>query len=189
MVHEDIQLLLDEAKDHMGKTLDHLNHELAKFRVGRATPAMLEGIKVEFYGSMMPLNQVSSVSAPAPDLIVVQPWDKSALGGIERAIIAANLGLNPSNDGQMIRVPVPPLSEERRRELVKTASTRAEDARVAIRNVRRSTKDEIKSIQQEHSLPEDMRYEGEDILQEMTDEHIEKVEDMLKRKEEDIMEV
>jgi len=132
---------------------------------------------------------MASVSAPQPDLLVIQPWDSSSLGEIERAIMTANMGFNPSNDGTFIRIPVPPLSEERRKELVKTARARGEDARVAIRNVRRHSKDEIKHTQQNENLPEDMRYEGEEDLQRITDEHIHKIDDYLERKEAEIMEV
>ncbi|HEX7071291.1 MAG TPA: ribosome recycling factor, partial [Rhodothermales bacterium] len=140
---ESLQLLLDDAEEHMKKTLEHLRTELNTIRAGRATPAMLETVRVEFYGSVMPLNQLASISAPQPDLLVVQAWDRSATGAIEKAIIAANLGMNPSNDGTLIRIPVPPPSEERRRELVKGAKTRGEEAKVAIRNIRRTTKDDI----------------------------------------------
>lgn len=189
MVDEMIRLLLDEAEEHMQKSLDYLGTELSHIRAGRANPSMLDGLRVEFYGSQMPLNQVSSVSAPSPDLLVVQPWDKSALGEIERAIMSANLGLNPSNDGVLIRIPVPPLSEERRRELVKAAHTRGEDAKIAIRNIRRSIKDQIKKVQQEEHLSEDMRYEGESELQDLTDRSIDRIDKMLERKEGEIMEV
>ncbi len=189
MVNDEIQLILDEAEDHMTKSLEHMATELSHIRAGRATPMMLDGIRVEFYGAVMPLNQVASISAPAPDLIVVQPWDRSALSEIERSIKAANLGFNPSNDGSLIRIPVPPLSEERRRELVKAAQTRGEETRVAVRNVRRTAKDEIKKTQKEQSLPEDMRYEGESILQGITDKMIEKVDEILAKKESEIMEV
>jgi ribosome recycling factor len=189
MVNDEIQLILDEAEDHMKKSIEHLGQELNHIRAGRATPVMLDGIRVEFYGALMPLNQVASVSAPAPDLIVVQPWDRSALQEIERSIKAANLGFNPSNDGSLIRIPVPALSEERRRELVKAVQTRGEETRIAVRNVRRSSKDEIKKVQKEQSLPEDMRYEGESILQGITDKMIQKVDEVLAKKESEIMEV
>ena len=189
MVDDSILLLLEEARESMHKSLEYLSGELNHIRAGRATPSMLDGIRVEFYGSQMPLNQVASISAPSPDLLVVQPWDKSALGTIERAVIAANLGLNPSNDGTLIRIPVPPLSGERRQELVKAAHTRGEEAKIAVRNIRRSIKDQIKKVQQEEHLSEDMRYEGEDRLQKLTDDHIEQIDKMLERKEHEITEV
>jgi ribosome recycling factor len=189
MFDESIKLILDEAEASMDKTIDHLRSELHTIRAGRATPAMLDGVKVDYYGSLTPLNQMASLSAPQADLIVVQPWDRSSLGAIERAIAAANLGLNPSNDGQLIRIPVPPPTEERRRDLAKTARGRGEDAKIAIRNIRRSAKDEVKSIQQEEKLSEDMRFEAEDVIQKMTDKHIEHIEQLLDRKEAEIMEV
>lgn len=189
MVDENIQLILDDAEERMDKTLEHLGSELSTIRAGRATPAMLSGVRVNYYGSVTPLNQMANVSAPQPDLLVVQPWDRSALNDVERAIQEANLGLNPSNDGSMIRLPVPPLSEERRRDLVKVARSRGEDAKVSIRQIRRHAKDDIKSTQQSENLPEDMRYEGEEILQKLTDQHIDKIDSILDRKEAEVMEV
>jgi ribosome recycling factor len=189
MLDENLLLVLEDAKEHMEKSLEHIVSELRTIRAGRATPSMLEGVRVEYYGSQSPLSQMANVSAPQPDLIVVQPWDRSALGDIERAIIAANIGLNPGNDGTVIRLPVPPLSEERRRDLVKTAKVRGEEGKVAIRNVRRHSKDHIKSSVKEESLPEDMGYEAEDRLQKLTDGFIAKIDDLLSRKEEEIMEV
>ena len=189
MLDEMIQLILEDAKERMDKALEHLRSELTGIRAGRATPAMLENIKVDYYGSSTPLNQMASVSAPQADLLVIQPWDASALNDIEKAILAANIGVNPSNDGALIRVPIPPLSEERRKDLAKSARGRGEDGRVAIRNIRRNLKDEIKSVQQTENLPEDMRYEGEEQLQKLTDSYIGKIDDYLDRKEKEIMEV
>ncbi|MEM1128338.1 MAG: ribosome recycling factor [Bacteroidota bacterium] len=189
MFDENIELILEDAKDHMEKSIDHLRAELNTLRAGRATPAMLEGVRVDYYGSQTPLNQMANVNAPQPDLLVVQPWDRSSLPLIERAIMEANLGLNPSNDGSLIRIPVPAPTEERRRELVKTARARGEDAKVSIRNVRRHAKDDIKSTQQELSLSEDERYGAEDNLQKLTDAYVKKVDQVLDRKEEDIMAV
>ncbi len=189
MVDDSIQLLLDEAEEHMEKTLEWLRHELHTIRAGRATPAMVDGVRVDYYGTQTPLNQMASVNAPQHDLIVIQPWDRSALRDIEKAIQSANLGLNPSNDGSLIRIPIPPLSEERRRDLVKAAKGRGEEAKVGIRNVRRNSKDEIKRVQEQEKLSEDMRYEAEDLLQKMTDEHIAKVDRLLEHKEAEIMEV
>lgn len=189
MVDDSIQLLLDDADEHMSKTLDWLRTELNGVRAGRATPAMVDNVRVDYYGSHTPLNQMASVNAPQADLLVIQPWDRSALNDIEKAIRAANLGLNPSNDGNIIRIPVPPLSEERRRDLVKTARARGEEAKIGIRNIRRSTKDEIKRLQQDEALPEDMRFEGEESLQGLTDKYTERIDQILQRKEEEIMEV
>jgi len=152
MIHEDLQLILEDASEHMDKTIEHLRHELMSIRAGRATPSMLENVRVDYYGSTTPLNQMASINAPQPDLLIVQPWDATALADIEKAIMSANLGLNPSNDGAMIRLPVPPLSEERRRDLVKAARTRGEEAKVSIRNVRRHAKDHLKSTQADENL-------------------------------------
>ena len=154
MIHEELELILEDASEHMAKSIDHLRQELMSIRAGRATPSMLENVKVDYYGSITPLSQMASINAPQADLLVVQPWDASALADIEKAIQSANLGLNPSNDGAMIRLPVPPLSEDRRRDLVKAARTRGEDAKVAVRNVRRHAKDHVKSTQNEENLPE-----------------------------------
>jgi len=186
---ETLQLILEEAREHMEKSLAHLRSELAALRAGRATPAMLENLRVDYYGTMTPLLQLASITAPQPDLLVVQPWDRSALGAIERAIMHANLGLTPSNDGTIIRIPVPPLSEERRKELVRAARVRAEEARVAIRNIRRHAKEEIKKAKDTENLPEDLCHMAEEELQKLTDAYIEKINHLLERKEADIMEV
>ncbi len=189
MLDELIELILDDAREHMDKTLARLQGELNVIRAGRASPVMLQNVRVDYYGTQTPLNQMASVNAPQPDLLVVQPWDSSALAAIEKAILAENLGLNPSNDGQLIRVPVPPLSEERRRNLVKTARSRGEEAKIALRNIRRHAKDEIKATQEEEGLSEDMRYLAEDKLQTLTNEYGETVDKILDRKQEAIMEV
>lgn len=189
MLHEDIQMLLDEADETMDKAIEHLVVEFSAIRAGRATSAMVDNIKVDYYGTPTPIGQMASVSAPQPDLIVIQPWDATAIAAIEKAIIASSLGMNPSNDGILVRIPIPPLSEERRKDLVKSAKARGEDAKVAIRNIRRHAKDHIKSTQQEQKLPEDMRFEGEEVLQKLTDRHTDRIDDMMTRKEAEIMEV
>ena len=189
MIHEKLTSILDDAREHMEKSFEYLLSELKSIRAGRATPAMLENVRVNYYGSQTPLNQMASVNAPQPDLLVVQPWDRSTLADIEKAIQVANLGLNPSNDGSVIRLPVPPLSEERRRDLVKSTHTRGEEAKVAIRNIRRHAKDHIRSSQKEDNLPEDMQYEADDQLQKLTDDFADKVDSLLSRKEAEIMEV
>lgn len=189
MLDEEFELILEDARDHMEKTLEHLRSELNSIRAGRATPSMLENVRVDYYGTKTPLNQMASVSAPQPDLLVVQPWDSSALSNIEKSIISENLGLNPNNDGKIIRIPVPPLSEERRRDLVKTARSRGEEAKIAIRNVRRHAKDHIKTVKEEESLSEDRQYLAEEKLQEMTNAYTEKIDTVLERKEAEIMEV
>ena len=153
MLHQHIKKIIDDASSTMDKAYQHLVVELQAVRAGRATPAMIENVRVDVYGTQMPLNQVGSISAPQPDMLVVQAWDASSLGAIEKAIMSASMGLNPSNDGTVVRIPVPPLSEERRRDLVKTARSRGEEAKVAIRNIRRHAKDEVKSIQAARICP------------------------------------
>ncbi|MEM6325964.1 MAG: ribosome recycling factor [Bacteroidota bacterium] len=189
MIDDLLTLILDDTRDQMRHSLEHLASELDTIRAGRANPAILDGVRVEAYGSQMPLNQVASVSAPAADLLVIQPFDRGTLGEIERGIHAANLGLNPTNDGTLIRIGIPPLTEERRRELAKTAKSRTEDAKISIRNVRRNAKSEIQKTAKAESLSEDMEYEAEATLQTLTDEMSGKAEAMLARKEKDIMSV
>jgi len=189
MLDELLELILSESTDQMERSLQHLTNELLSLRAGRATPAMLENVRVEFYGSVSPLNQVSTVNAPQPDLLVVTPWDKSSISAIEKAIQSANLGLNPSNDGTLIRVPVPPLTEDRRKVLCKRVRQIGEQTKVSIRNTRRSTKDELKSTQETEKLSEDMRYHAEDLLQKETNRYISAIDEILREKEADIMEV
>ncbi len=189
MIDDTLSLLLDDARQQMHKSLEHLAHELNHIRAGRASTSMVDEVRVDAYGQQMPLNQVASVSAPQSDLIVIQPWDKSTLGPIERAITAANLGLNPTNDGSLVRIAIPPLTEERRRELAKAARAQGEEAKISVRNVRRTIKDEIKKATDAESLSEDMRYESEAKLQSLTDEYVGKVDEMLEKKETDIMAV
>ena len=173
----------------MEKALDHFRSELRSIRTGRASPAMLQTIKVDYYGSQTPLEQIASVTAPQADLLIVQPFDTNALEDIERAIMKSDLGFNPSNDGAQIRVPVPPLSEERRKELAKKASERAEEARISIRNTRRNVKERLKQVEKNENLSEDVRYAAEQDLQDLTDTYTDKVDQLVERKEEEIMQV
>lgn len=189
MIDPLLQALLDDAEVHMRKTLDHLDAELSTIRAGRANAAMLDGVRVDAYGSSMPLNQVASVSAPQADLITVQPWDKGQIGAIERGITLANLGLNPTNNGNSILLAIPPLTEERRRELVKSARAKGEDAKVAIRNARRHAKDALKKTATAEHLSEDTEFEAEGALQALTDAFVAKVDAALDAKEKDIMTV
>lgn len=185
---EEIQMVLEEAKEAMDKAINHLEKELTKIRAGKANPIMLDGIKVEAYGALTPLNQVSSVSAPDPRLLTVQPWDKSMLGPIEKAIMNAGLGLNPSNDGQIIRVPIPSLSEDRRIELVKRAKDEGEHAKIGIRAARQSANSDIKTLVKD-GLSEDQGKKGEDAVQALTDKYNKSVEKHLDKKETEIMTV
>lgn len=189
MIDSSLQAHLDEARQHMQKSVEHLALELSYLRAGRANAGMLDGVRVESYGQQMPLNQVASVSAPQPDLLLIQPWDKSTLGPIERAIQAANLGFNPTNDGQVIRISIPPLTEERRKELAKSARAQGEEAKVAIRNIRRSAKDDLKKTADAESVSEDSHYEAEQSLQSLTDQFTGKADDIVARKEKEIMSV
>lgn len=189
MPDDPVQDLLDEADDQMEEAVSYLQSELKTIRAGRASPSMLDNVTVEYYGSQTPLNQVASVSAPQPDLLVVQPFDHTAMQDIQRGIMKADLGLNPNNDGEKIRIPVPPLSEERRKELVETSRERAEETKISIRNVRRDAKNEIERVVEEENLSEDVYYGAEEDLQEITDTHTERADALLEQKKEQIMDV
>lgn len=189
MIVEQLKSILSEAGEAMSASITHLRAELKALRAGRANPGILDGVRVEAYGSTMPLNQLATVSAPQADLIVVKPYDKSQLSEIERGIAAANVGLHPTNDGELIRLAVPPLTEERRQELTKQARTRGEEAKVSIRNARQSAKNEIGKLAKEENISEDMHYEAEERLQNLTDEYTEKVDALLEKKEKAIMTV
>jgi ribosome recycling factor len=181
--------IIETAELEMSEAIEFLKRELSHVRAGKANPVLLDGIRVEYYGSQTPLTQMASVTAPDPRMLLITPWDKSTINPIEKAILSSGLGLNPSNDGIVIRVPLPILSEERRNELVKVAKEISERARVSIRNSRRNANDSVKSKVKNDHLPEDSRFEAEDIVQKMTDKHIEAVEEALKAKEKDILTV
>lgn len=187
MIDPQLQEILDDAEMHMDKSLDHLVADLATIRAGRANPAMLDNVRVDAYGSSMPLNQVASVSAPQPDLITIQPWDKGQIGAIERGITNAHLGLNPTNNGNSILISIPPLTEERRRDLFKGARAKGEEAKIAVRNGRRNAKDAIKKAAAAASLSEDTEFEAEGALQTLTDRYIARIDATLEAKEKDIM--
>ena len=178
-----------DCKQKMENAIDAVQREFAKLRAGKATPALLEGIRVDAYGSQTPLNQVGSVGAPEPRLLVVQPWDKSLIGAIEKAIRGSDLGLNPANDGQVVRVPIPALTEERRKDLVKVAKSNAEDGRIAVRNARRDANDSLKKAAKAGDLTEDEEKRAHDQVQEMTDKFVKEVDALLKAKEEEILEI
>jgi ribosome recycling factor len=184
-----VELINDDAKDRMDKAVSVTHAEFSKLRTGKATPALIEHVRVEAYDSSMPINQVSNISTPDPTLIVVNPYDKSLIGPIEKAIQTADLGLNPMNDGQVIRVPVPSLSEERRKELVKIAHRYAEEGRVAVRNVRRDANEHLKKTEKDSEISEDELHRALDEIQKLTDEHVHRIDELLKQKEEDIMTV
>jgi ribosome recycling factor len=180
---------LQKARQRMDGAIEALRREFASVRTGKASPALLDSVRVEAYGNPMPLNQVGTVSAPEARMLTVQPWDKTMLKAIEKALRESDLGLNPSNDGNMIRIPIPPLTEERRKEFVKMLHKLTEEARVAVRNVRRDANDEVKTRQKDEGLSEDdiRREQGE--VQKLTDQYIAKIEELMKHKEAEIMEV
>ncbi len=185
---DEIKKIFSEAEGSMSKALDHLEVELAKIRAGRANPSMLDGIYVDYYGNSTPLNQVANVNTPDARTIVIQPWEKSTLPTIEKAIQAANLGFNPQNDGVIIRIVVPPLTEDRRKDLVKRTKAEGEHAKVTIRNLRR---DSIENVKKEvkKGLPEDVQKDAETKIQQITDSYITKVDKHLDVKEKEIMTV
>lgn len=183
---EDIEIILESAKDQMKASIQHLEKELLKIRAGRANPSMLEGIRVEYYGSTTPLTQVANLSTPDARTISVQPWEKALIPEIEKAILNSNLGLNPQNNGEQIMINIPPLTEERRKDLVKKAKNEAEEARIAIRTARREANDEIKKLD---GISEDIIKDAEGRVQGVTDKHVKMVDEVLERKEEEIMHV
>ena len=181
--------VLKEAETKMGRSIEHLLQELTTIRTGRANPALVDRVMVPYYGTPTPLNQLAQISTPEARLLVIQVYDRGQLGTVEKAIRDANLGLNPASDGQVIRVPIPPLTEERRREYVKMVKTKAEEARIAIRNIRR---DEIHRIQEQEKagdLPLDASKRGQEQLQKVTDAHIGRVDAIAAHKEAEVMEV
>lgn len=182
------QNIKDGAKAKMDKSIGLLTGELSKVRTGRASPALLDGVKVDYYGSVLPLNQVASISIPEPRLIIIQPWDKQALVPIEKAIQKADLGLNPNNDGSIVRLAIPPLTTERREELIKLTMKLGEECRVAIRNIRREANNEIKKEEKDKKITEDEAFKTQEHVQKMTDEYVKKVDEVLKKKEKEIRE-
>ncbi|MBT8270907.1 MAG: ribosome recycling factor [Flavobacteriaceae bacterium] len=184
-MEEDVQILLETTKEAMDHAIEHLEKELANIRAGKASPSMLGSVMVEYYGSMTPLNQVSNVNTPDGRTITVQPWEKSMLGEIERAIMVANLGFNPMNNGESIIINVPVLTEERRLQLSKQAKSEAEDAKVGVRNARKDAHHELKKL----DISEDWQDNAEIDIQELTDKYIQKIDDMYHVKEKEIMTV
>jgi ribosome recycling factor len=178
----------ENARLKMDKSAALLAQELAKLRTGRASPALLDGVKVDYYGSTLPLNQVATVSIPEPRLIVIQPWDKSTLAEIEKAIHKSAIGITPNNDGSVIRLSIPALTTERREELVKLTQKLGEDTRVAIRNVRREANSEIKKEEKNKNISEDASFNAHEDIQKLTDEFIKRVDEILQKKEKEIRE-
>lgn len=187
-MHQEAQFCLDETDENMQIAVVHLEKEFQKIRTGKASPQMLDGIRVDYYGAMTPLDQLSNINTPDPKQIIVQPWDKSVLSLIEKAIMAANLGFNPKNEGEVLRIIVPPLTEDRRKDLVKKARNEAENARVSIRNIRRTSNETAKKLEKQGVSEDDIKKLEHDI-QEVTDKYIGKVDKLLETKEKDIMTV
>ncbi|MCK9203889.1 MAG: ribosome recycling factor [Bacteroidales bacterium] len=187
-MNEEIEFTLEETKESMNLTVQHLEKELQKVRAGKASAQMLDGVKIDYYGVMTPIEQTANVSTPDGRQIIVQPWDKNVLGLIDKAIQAANLGFNPKNEGEILRIIVPPLTEERRRDLVKKAKIEAENARIGIRNIRRTANETAKKLKKD-GIPEDEVDKLETEIQKITDDFIIKVDKIFETKEKDIMTV
>ncbi|MEO0074719.1 MAG: ribosome recycling factor [candidate division WOR-3 bacterium] len=175
-------------KEKMQKTTDLLAQEFSKIRTARANPAILDEVKVNYYGSNVPLKQVASISAPEPRMLVVQPWDRNAMSEIEKAILKAELGLNPIVEANLIRIPIPPLTEERRKELVRLCHKLAEDTKIAIRNIRREGNEQIKKLEKDKKISEDEAQKGNKKIQELTDEYIKVIDNYFTKKEKEILE-
>jgi len=180
--------VIDETNKRMNKTIEAFKKELSRVRTGRASVALLDGIKVDYYGTLMPINQVASVTVPESRLITIQPWDANVLPEIEKAILKSDLGLTPTNDGKLIRVSIPPLTEERRKELVKLVKKMGEDCKVAIRNIRRDEMDKLKTKKKDKEISEDEFFRLQDEVQKVTDKFIKKVDELVSAKEKEIME-
>jgi ribosome recycling factor len=187
-MNEDVELILEETKDRMEKALDHLEHELARLRAGRSNPALLDGVTVDYYGVISPLSLVSNINTPDAKTILIQPWEKNMLGTIEKAIMAANIGLTPVNNGEVIRIGIPPLTEERRHQIVKQVRNEGETAKISVRNARKWANDELKQLLKD-GLPEDMEKEAADKVQEMTHVYNGKIDKVVSLKEKDVMTV
>ena len=183
-----VATIVDDSAQLMRKAVEHVQQQLAKVRTGRASASMLDSVKVEYYGEPTPLAQVGSVSVPDARSIMIQPWDRTALQSIEKAILAANLGITPQNDGQVIRISVPPLTEERRKDIVKQCKKMAEEGKLAVRNIRRDANEELKKAEKTEHFSEDERKRGEDDVQKNTDKYVAEIDKILAAKEVEVME-
>jgi ribosome recycling factor len=187
MDFNDLKGMFAEVKTRMDGASDRVRRDMASVRTGRATVSLLDGVHVEAYGSKMPINQVATLSVPEPALIVAQPFDPSTMKEIEKAIRASDLGLNPSNDGKVIRIPIPALTDERRRELSRHVHKQAEEGRNVVRNVRRDANERLKKLLKDHKISEDDERKGLDQVQKMTDEHVKLIDDLQKKKDQDLL--
>jgi ribosome recycling factor len=181
--------VLTEAEDRMKKALSALDKEFARLRTGRATTSLLDGVRVDYYGTVTPLDQIASVSTPDSRTITIQPWDRKAFNDVERAILKSDLGLTPVNDGKIIRISIPPLTEDRRKDLAKVAKKYAEEAKVAIRNVRRDANEALKKKKNDKAISEDDQHKGQEDVQKLTDGYIAKTDEAFSKKEKEIMEI
>ncbi|MFP4018367.1 MAG: ribosome recycling factor [Bacteroidales bacterium] len=187
-MNDEVQAITKEAKNKMKKAVEYLSDELARIRAGKANPRILDGVYVDYYGTNTPLYQLASIGTPDAKTITIQPWDKNVLSNIEKAIMDSDLGLNPQNDGELIRLNIPPLTEERRKDLVKKVHSEGENAKVSIRNARRDANEQLKKLKNE-GIPEDETKRGEDEVQKLTDEYGKKVDEVVEAKEKEIMTV
>ena len=185
---EEINFYLDSTKESMEKAIQHTASELVKIRAGKATPEMMDGITVEYYGAPTPLNQTASVTTPDARTIMIKPWEKSILGAIERAIINSDLGLNPQNDGEQIRLNIPPLTEERRKQLAKQAKAETENGKISVRNIRKDTNEALRKLQKEGASEDDVK-RAEDRVQQLTDAYTQRLDELFAKKENEIMTV
>ena len=183
-----IESIYHETRESMDKSIDSLKNEFKRVRTGRASPSLLDGIRVEYYGTMTPLNQMASLSAPESRLITIQPWDVSVIKDIEKAILKSDLGLTPSNDGKLIRISIPPLTDEGRKQLVKVIYKTSEEHRVAVRNIRRDSNDLLKGLKKDSEISEDDAFRAQDQVQKITDKYIKLIDDVCKEKEKEILE-
>lgn len=183
-----IESIYQETKDNMGKSIDALKNEFNRVRTGRASLTILDGIRVDYYGTLTPLNQMANLSVPESRLITIQPWDVSVIKEVEKAILKSDLGLTPSNDGKIIRISIPPLTEERRKELVKVINKISEDHKIAVRNIRRDSNELLKGLKKDGDISEDDAFKAQDQVQKITDEHIKLIDDVNKDKEKEILE-
>lgn len=181
--------VLKESEQKMKQVVEKAKNEFATIRTGRATPSLLENIRAEYYGTMTPINQMAKISVPEPRQLLIQPWDKSVIKAIEKAILKSDLGINPNVDGDLIRLVIPQLTEERRKEMVKVLKNKTEEMRVAIRNIRRDANEELKELENIGELSEDNYHRGLENIQELTNEYIEKIDSLSEEKEKEIMEV
>lgn len=187
-MEEEVQIILEDASEMMEKALERLEREMDKVRAGRANPKMLESVLVDYYGAQTPISQVANVNTPDPRTIAIQPWEKGLIPAIEKAIMAANLGMNPDNNGEIVRINVPALTEERRKDLVKQVKKMGEEARISIRNIRRDANDTFKNMKKD-GFPEDMEKASVESMQKITDKFAAKIEEMLDNKEKEILTV